>query len=168
MNAAREPPTSQGLQWPLLVAAMIVVQMTAGAGATYLALRDPAHTVTPGYHARALAWDEEAARRDASAKLGWGAAAEILGAPGQRKLRVTLHDRAGQPVDGATVQATVFHHARGKEIANLSLAPAGPGAYAAALAAERSGVWEVRLTVRRGNDTFHWTDVAEHRLEAAP
>jgi nitrogen fixation protein FixH len=162
-GAALTPP--RGLQWPLLVGGLIAAQVALGAATAYLAVRDPAHTVTPGYHAKALAWDEEAGRRAASAKLGWKAAAELVGAAGQRELRVSLHDRAGQPIIGATVQATVFHHARAKEIATLPLTPAGAGGYSATVAVARSGVCEVRLVVRRGGDEFHWTNIADYPLE---
>ena len=150
-----------GFQWPLLVAGLLVAQVALGSTAAYLAVRDPAHAVTPGYHAKALAWEDQAKRRAASDRLGWRAGAEFVGG----ELQVRIIDREGTPVRGAVVEATVFHHARGKEVAKLDLVANEAGVYSAPFHADRAGTWEVRLITRRGDDEFLWTEARDHSAE---
>jgi nitrogen fixation protein FixH len=152
---------SNGRRWPLLVAGLLIAQVGLGAATAYIAVRDPAHSVTPGYHAKALAWEEQARRQAASDSLGWTAGAEFTA----NKLHVRLVDRDGLPVRGAAVEAMVFHHARGKEAVKLDLQADSAGVYSAPFHAERAGTWEVRLTARRGGDEFLWTEARDHSAE---
>ena len=65
------------LAWPdRPVVALLGAQVALGAATAYLAVRDPAHAVTPGYHAKALAWEDQLKRQSASDALGWKAGAE--------------------------------------------------------------------------------------------
>jgi nitrogen fixation protein FixH len=148
-------------KWPATVVGLLVAQVALGAATAYLAVRDPAHTVTPGYHAKALAWEGEALRRRKSDALGWRASAEFAQREGGAVLRAMLRDRRGAPVDGAHVTATAFHHARGRDATTVDLLAVGGGAYEAPITAERAGVWEIRLDAARGDQEFHWTDVRE-------
>ena len=158
----RAAVTPRGIQWPLLVAGLLVAQVALGAAAAFLAVRDPAHAVTPGYHAKALGWDDQAKRLAASDALGWRAGAEFAAGA----LRVRIVDHEGLPVRGAVVDATVFHHARGREVARLSLATDGADVYSAPFRAERAGAWEIRLTARRGADEFLWTEIRDRSMES--
>ena len=152
----------RGFQWPLLVAGLLVAQVALGAATAYLAVRDPAHAVTPGYHAKALAWDDQAKRLAASDALGWSAGAEFASG----ELRVRIADSDGLPVRGAVVEATVFHHARGKEVVRLDLAPGDADVYSAPFQADRPGTWEIRLTARRESDVFLWTEARDRSAES--
>jgi nitrogen fixation protein FixH len=158
----RAAVTPRGFQWPMLVAGLLVAQVALGAATAYLAVRDPAHAVTPGYHAKALGWDDQAKRQAASDALGWRAGAELAAG----ELRVRIADRDGFPVRDAVVEATVFHHARGKEISKLDLIADGSGVYSAPFHADRAGTWEIRLTARRGADVFLWTEARDRSAES--
>src|SRR3982751_1085339 len=107
----RAPMSSRGLCWPFLVAGLLGAQVAVGAATAYLAVRDPAHSVTPGYHAKALAWEEQAKLQTTSDALGWSAVANFKAG----ELEVQLRDRDGNPVRATLVEAVVFHHARGKD-----------------------------------------------------
>lgn len=157
----RPPMTSRGLRWPFLVAGLLGAQVALGAATAYLAVRDPAHSVTPGYHAKALAWDEQAKRQTASDALGWSAVAKFKAG----ELQVQLRDRNGNPVRATVVEAEVFHHARGKDVAHLVLKPNDAGNYVAPFRADRAGMWEIRLTARRGADQFLWSETRDHTAE---
>jgi len=155
--------TSRGYQWPLLVVALLVAQVALGATAAYLSVRDPAHTVTPGYHAKALAWEDQAKRQAASDHLGWRAGAEFRNG----HLQLRLVDRDGLPVRGAIVDVALFHHARGKDVVKLNLLPTAADVYTAPFHADRAGLWEIRVTAMRGRDQFLWSETRDHSAELA-
>ena len=82
----------------------------------------------------------------------------------------TLADRTGQPLDGATVDAVAFSHARGSDRTAVTLLPAGSGRYEAPVRFTRAGVWEFRLAIQRGPDTFTYVeqrDVYPPNVDAA-
>ena len=70
----------------------------------------------------------------------------------------TLADRDGQPLDGATVDVVAFSHARGSDRTAVTLLPAGSGRYEAPVRFTRAGVWEFRLAIQRGPDTFTYVE----------
>jgi nitrogen fixation protein FixH len=159
---AVKPPS--GLVWPLMVVAMLAAQLALGGAAAYLATRDPAHAVTPGYHAKALAWDGEAQRRTASDALGWTAKADFK----DGAVHVSLADRNGKPISNATVHAVVFHHARASDVRRVELQADKDGGYSAPFTMDRRGVWEIRLVAQRGADEFLWTESRDHSLGGSP
>jgi hypothetical protein len=61
-------------------------------------------------------------------------------------------------VDGATVDAVAFSHARGSDRTAVTLLPAGSGRYEAPVRFTRAGVWEFRLAIQRGPDTFTYVE----------
>jgi hypothetical protein len=65
-------------------------------------------------------------------------------------LRVT--DANGNAVDGAAVELEAFPNARSGERQRLVFTERLSGAYAAELPLTRAGLWELRLTVTRGED----------------
>jgi len=82
---------------------------------------------------------------------------------GRRAIEVALTDAQGQPLSGAKVTATVFHHAHASKVLQVELTEAGPGTgiYVATRVMQQAGLWELRLTALRGKDTFLTTEVHE-------
>jgi hypothetical protein len=58
----------------------------------------------------------------------------------------------------------VMHNARAAAVQQVTLQEEGRGRYTASVAADRPGVWEIRLSVER--DTQHFT--ARERIQAVP
>lgn len=141
--------------WPGMVVALLCMSLTAATITVIVAVSDPSFAVEEDYYGRALRWDEQVAQRSRNAELGWSAEIAVGGGgPGGPELRVTLLDRAGEPIEGAAVTATYFHHAFRGEAETIGLAGVGAGGYAAPAAMGRSGKWSVSLAVTARGETF--------------
>ena len=86
----------------------------------------------------------------------WRPVADIYG---QRSIRLSLLDRSGTPVKEADVKLTLFHHAHGQQIQEISLTPVAdsPGTYSADASMRKAGLWEFRISAKHGNDVFQLT-----------
>jgi nitrogen fixation protein FixH len=150
--------------WPLAVVAVLAI--TVGANAWLLwESRDPnGAVIEPDYYRKAVAWDSLAARQARSDGLGWRVDAALGASDGRRAhVRVTIADSLGAPVAGATVELEAVHNLDGAHHVLAALPESAPGAYEADAALDRHGMWELRLTARRGDDVF----LARVRRDAA-
>lgn len=163
--------TSARLLWVGLVAGLLLAQIVMCAVAATLATGDPSSAVVPGYHDRALRWDETVATERASDALGWGIdiapsmTADVLG---RRDVTVAIRDRSGAPVGGAAVEAAIFHHVRAGEVREVSFhETADPGTYAATTEMRRDGLWEFRTEANRGDERFVSTRIIDLHTDGA-
>ena len=90
--------------------------------------------------------------------LGWHAKIAVSGQSGSRHLEVQLHDRAGAPLDGATVTARLERPVEPVPPVPASLTESASGSYGADLPALRPGQWEVHLVVRRGAELYQYAE----------
>ena len=157
---------SRGRVWPFAIAGILLAGIASNVAFVVLASSDPAAAVEPDYYRKGVAWDEEMAQQRRNIALGWSAhAALFLGAHGSAgRLELTLADSLGRPLTGAAVQALVMHNARAAAVQSVALHDEGAGRYSARVAAERPGLWEVRLSVQRSSRRF----TARERIQAAP
>jgi len=126
-----------------------------------LAASDPSIAVEENYYRKALDWDKHRAQQARNKALGWTIAVEVDNtklSPVERVdrtgLAARLTDRAGRPVTGATVHLETFHHARSMRVFKATLGETEPGVYRTALGLRRSGKWEFRFRVKRGDEVF--------------
>lgn len=148
----------KGWYWPLLIVGLLFV---GGIGPNLILLAmatsDPSFSVEPDYYTKSLHWDERLAQERKNSELGWTLGLDLHpGATGEAGIELTAHllDRAGVPVDGASVELEAFHSARASDVLKASLRSGGEGTYGARLPARRPGLWEFRFVVRRGADVF--------------
>jgi nitrogen fixation protein FixH len=139
--------------WPGAIFGLIGLNMVVVAVTIYFAANDPSAAVEPQYYQKALAWDDTVKAREASARLGWRAAASVAGG----ELRITLTDGAGAPLEEARVEVTAYAVARAAERQLLTLSGIGAGEYRAPIQLHRAGIWEFRIEARRGADLFACT-----------
>lgn len=153
-TAADRPRSSWG--WPLGLAMALVASAALNVGFAIVASRDASFAVEPDYYRKGLEWDRTMAQEDANRALGWVLAlrAEPAADPGRLRLVAILRDRAGAPVSGALVTLEARHGARAADIVRGTLAEAAGDRYAADLPLRRAGLWELRLTARRGGEVF--------------
>jgi len=142
--------------WPGIVIGLLL--MSAGfMGATiYFAVSDPQFSVEPDYYEKALAWDDTAAQAGRNARLGWKLAIDASGGAdprGHRTVRFELTDASGVSLEGAAIALEFFHNAASSERLKAEVAGA-EGGYVASLPLRKPGLWEFRVTVTRGPDTF--------------
>lgn len=149
----------RNLRWVYIFIGLLVVHASSMIIMAVIASSDPSFAVEPGYYEQALNWDAAAAQAAHNEQLGWTLGVTV-GEEGQggRSLEVALRDRENRPLEGAAVSIEFFHHARSAERLTASLvprqAPGGKGIYAAELPLSRSGMWELRISVERGPETF--------------
>lgn len=149
--------------WTSVIVGFIMIQFIMSGVAIYLATSDPSHAVIPNYHQQALEYDKVLAEKKASHDLGWTwtIQCDSRQLAGQRDISVQLKDGQGHPLADAQVSLQLFHHARGKDRQKVTLSPAGqqPGEYRGYALVDRSGIWQVELSVQHHAD--HFTDRTE-------
>lgn len=154
-------------RWAWIVAAMLVTHTTLMITIATIAVDDPSFTTVPDYYERALAWDELRERRQESDRLGW----EVDIAPSALgdRLVVTLLDRDGVPVVGASGDLSLYHHAGARDVRTVELVERGDGVYFATVDVSRVGAWQVTLVAQRhtGEDYFDEREVVVQRPGAA-
>lgn len=150
--------------WPAAIVAVLILHLAGWLAVVAIATRDPTLSVEPRYYDKAVRWDETAAQLQENKELGWSARIEIeteASPLGERRLACRVLDRTGSPVAGAQVDLVFFHHARAAERQELRLVEESPGLYSGRPRMAREGLWECRLTVRRGAETFTHVDVSQ-------
>ncbi len=146
--------------WPGLVVLLLGSSVGAMAVTAMLAVSDPSFAVVPGYREDAATQSAARSAQRASDALGWtatiefAASTENAAAPAMRELRVTLLDADGAPIEGARVEAVVYHPARSADRSAATLEHLGAGVYVGGVRADRAGLWEVELDARLGADAY--------------
>ena len=153
----------KGWYWPVLITAALMFTVGANVVMFFASSADPNGTVVePDYYRKAVDWDRTMERRAASDLLGWNADAALSpSAENVRALTVTLEDSTGVAVADAQVVVTLIHNMEAAKQVQATLQPQADGGYAGAVAAPRSGRWEVRVDARRGDSRFLATLHAE-------
>ena len=153
--------TRHRLFWLGFVLALLAGQIVLMLAMVYLATSDASFAIEPDYYQKGLNWDARAAQARQNERLGWSAKVELgptVRVAGERTLTCTLADRTGRSLDGATVDLVAFSHARGSDRSAVTLLPVGSGRYEAPMRFTRAGVWEFRLAIQRGPDTFTYVE----------
>lgn len=156
-QAGPEAPRRRAWLFPGIVFGLLGTQFGICGLAIYLANADPSFAIEPDYYRKAVAWDQENARRHASVALGWQldfAFADEADALGRRQLTCSLRDRDGRPIRGATIEVAAFASARGNQRETWTLDDTGDGSYEAFVTARRPGLWELRTTVAAAGHVF--------------
>jgi len=147
--------TGRGSHWPVAIVCLLLGGAGANIGLMLVATRDASFSVEPDYYRKAVEWDRTMAQEERNAALGWSASARFgEGIPAGSRLVVRVVDRAGAPIDGARVSVEAFASARASQVARLTLEAEPHGIYAAPAPAGPGGLWEIRLTVTRGDQVF--------------
>jgi nitrogen fixation protein FixH len=145
--------------WALLGTALAGLGLMAS-----LAAKDPSFSLEKDYYQKATAWEAEQAQRAKNARLGWSLASAqtVDGA------LLTLRTTEGEPVAGASGEIEAFAIVRAQNAQNVQLREVAPGQYLAPVRFERPGLWELRATLHRGEDTFTSTLRMDAVREGAP
>lgn len=146
-----------GMGWPIGVAAILGITVTANLVMMRVANNDPSFSVEPDYYKKGVLYDSTMAQTHRNLDLGWGvttfADSIVPGKP--TRLRVLLRDERALPLLGAVVEATVLFNARANDVTTATLTDEGGGVYSATLPINTPGEWEVRVNAKR--DTSHFT-----------
>jgi nitrogen fixation protein FixH len=163
MNApvAPFPARRRFPRWGWIVIAALSLHVLGMVVAIYLATSDRNFSVVPDYYRRAVDWDKDKARRQASAALGWKLTLNPenrVARNGERVVSATLTDRDGKAVDGAVVELRFFHDAHSRERKVVELPMGVDGSIVARLPMPYEGWWSFEAVVRRGDTEFVSSD----------
>lgn len=144
-----------GRFWALFPAILLTSLVTTVLLLVRTALSDPAMAVDDGYYDKALAWDARRTAERQSAQLGFRADANLTRfARNDSAIAVTIVDRTGAPVRGASVTVDAFAIVRSNQVVHATLHEEPDGIYRARLPMNRLGLWELSLTAQRGDERF--------------
>ncbi len=149
--------------WPAFVCGLLSINVIIVGVTVYFAVTDRSAGIEPDYYRRAAAYEDTLRQNAANQRLAWSAAVHVDGA--NQRVLVTLKDRDGRAIDGASVKAEVFASLRSADRQALLLTTTGEGQYAGAARVTVGGRWRVRLTVQVGRDT--WTHEAQIMVDDA-
>lgn len=140
-----------GKHWPFIIVGLLLGNATAVMLLIGFSGAGESHHVVPDYYEKAVAWDQTMAQERANLALGWSVEVSA-GSPGE--LILTVRDRDGAPVEGASIQIDAFHRAQASATVRARAADSGQGRYVARFPVERGGLWQLELTATRGPAVF--------------
>ncbi|HJL40864.1 MAG TPA: FixH family protein [Myxococcales bacterium LLY-WYZ-16_1] len=138
------------ITWPLIIVAFLALSVGANVALIYFASTDPSFAVEENYYEKAIHWDETAALRAASERLGWDV--KLTSSPA--RLQIRLSDRSDEPVEGAWVEVKAFPNIRATQAVTGELRETRAGTYELEGSFLPAGIWEVRLKAERGDEVF--------------
>lgn len=153
--------------WPLAIVAVLGVTVVANVALYMTANGHDAPVPEPDYYRRAIAWDSTLAEARRSAELGWSVDARLAtDGDGGTTMELVAQGRDGRPVSNAEVTVTAIHSRPPQRVVEARGTLGADGRARILLPLERSGAWELRLRLRRGDDVC----VADLRreLESTP
>lgn len=150
-----------GMQWPIGVAAVLVLTVAANIYVMVRANDDPSVAIAKDYYQRAVRFDADQALRQRSARLGWRVTLSAARtSSSEATVTAVLVDSTGASIRGAVVRIAAHAVARSNDVFTATATAAGDK-YLAALPVNRGGLWELDVEAVRGSERF----VATQRLD---
>lgn len=144
----------RGVQWPIGVAAVLVITVAANIYVMMRANDDPSVAIAKDYYQRAVRFDADQALRQRSERLGWRVSLEAARtSSSEATVTAVLVDSTGAPVRGAIVRIAAHAVARSNDVFTATALPAGDR-YLAALPVNRGGLWDLDVEAVRGSERF--------------
>jgi len=155
---------SRHLLWPILLTSLISIHIVSVLVMVVVATHDSSFAIEPDWYQKGLHYEQTAQQQRENSRLGWSVQLDVgqpLSGTNRRNVTCTVLDRAGKPVEKATVDLVAFAHLRGSNLIRGVLLP-HDGQYLATMSLEDPGMWEFRLVVTRGAETF--TQIVKHEI----
>ena len=145
-----------GHLWPLAIAGVLAITVGANAWIFFVANRDPnASVLESDYYRKAVAFDSTLAQAARDSVLGWQLDAVPGGyRVGATPLTVTLADREGHAIAGASVALTAIHNLDAGRTVTARFVTGADGRATAPVALHHAGLWELRLDARHAGERF--------------
>jgi len=140
-------------KWGTLIIFLLASQVAIGIVAIVLANSDPTVAVVPGYHKKALLWDESVQLRHSSADLGWNVKLNVIPGVSSSRLQWTVTDRDGKAVQNLHGPVVIFHHARAGTPIEFHIEDQRDG-----IVLDRAGYWQVEMTLNNGDTSKRFFD----------
>jgi nitrogen fixation protein FixH len=138
-------------KWGTFVVLLLGSQVAIGVVAIILANSDPTVAVVPGYHKKALLWDQSVQLRQSSLAVGWQVQLRQLPGKDRTRLQWTVLDREGKAVSNIHGSVVMFHHARAGETMEFRIEDNADG-----IDLEREGIWQIEMTLDTDDAAKHF------------
>jgi hypothetical protein len=154
--------------WIAFVIALLSSSFVIYGTALFLSLSDPTFAVEPEYEEKAAHWDDQQRQMAVNQRLGWTVELDTTPADEPQHVDVTLNlfDKYGKTINGATVDVVTFYNARAARRIHGMLDHIGDGEYGKRMKLSPSGLWEFRVTVTCGDDTY--TETTRQSILSVP
>lgn len=146
--------------WVGLVLSLLGGQIAFVCVMVYMATTNGSFAIEPNYYQKGLHWDATAAQLRENDRLSWSVGIDVgddVGTLGERIVTCTLRNKDELPLEGAIIDLVAFPHVRGQDRTLATLVAEDGGRYQTTLRFSRKGLWEFRGVVKRGPDTFTFT-----------
>ena len=148
----------KGFIWPVVIVSALAIHVVASLIVVFIATSDPSYAVEENYYQKAINWDEKRAQDRDNESLGWNFEFSVTppeSAGEQARVEITLDDREGLPLNGATVSIETFYNPLSGDILRAQFPVTDvSGSSSITLPMRHNGRWEVRFTVEREGETF--------------
>lgn len=160
--------TRQGWFWAMVPVILLATTAVSVICVARIALDDPGFSVEKDYYKKSSRFDAEQRERASSLALGWHLQSELTVTGKSGQVVVTLRDRDGQPMSGASLTAEAFAVSRGNLRQSLAFQETTAGRYQADMQNGRPGLWELRFVVQRGAERFTVTQKQDAAISLQP
>ncbi len=137
----------------VLIAFFLVVAGVNGIMMT-VAIRTMSGVDTRSAYETSQRYNSEIARMEAQAERGWHAEASVQRTGSDAGIVLSLADKAGKPVHGLRVAASLQHPATRAQDRTAALIETAPGRYEASIADLHGGGWTLAFQAHRGEDVL--------------
>jgi nitrogen fixation protein FixH len=135
--------------WVGVIITLLGLQVASGIVTIYLATSDPTSAIIPNYYQSGLNWDTKHRNLSQFTRLGWHVVVEVQPTDeefSQRLVKIRLF-KGELPISKQRISASVYHHARGREIFKLRFDEANQGEYVAICKLAQAGLWELDVLI---------------------
>jgi nitrogen fixation protein FixH len=143
--------------WPILLTSLISIHIVSVVVMVIVATHDRSFAIEPDWYLKGLNYEQTVQQQRENRRLGWSVQLDIsppLTGTKQRSVTCMVFDRGGKPVKNAKVDLVAFAHLRANSPTSRVLLPQDGGEYGATFGFEDPGMWEFRLLITRGAETF--------------
>jgi len=158
------------LFWPVLITSLICLHVVSVVTMVIVATHDSSFAIEPDFYQKGLNYQQTIEQQHENARLGWSIQLDVsrpLSGSDLRNVTCRLCDRDAKPLEKAKIDLVAFAHLRADANHRHAcvLLPQEPGSYVGTFAFADPGMWEFRLVVARGKDTF--TSVVKQEIESS-
>lgn len=141
-------------KWGSLVIALLASQVAIGIAAIILASSDPSVAVVPGYHQKAILWDESVSLRESSRAMGWTVQHHLAASEGGHRLTWTIRNKEGEEVQNLHGRILLYHHAHARDAIIVPIEDHAEG-----ISLDPPGIWQVEMTLTSGDSAERFFDL---------
>jgi nitrogen fixation protein FixH len=156
------------LLWPILISSLLGIQIISVVTMVVVATHDRSFAIEPDFYQKGLHYQQTIEQRRENARLGWSVKLDVsrpLSGSNLRNVTCRLFDRGGKPLQHAKIDLVAFAHLRASHAESGVMLPQDAGQYVATIPCADPGIWEFRLVVAQGKDTF--TSVVKQEIDSS-